>query len=73
MGRLTYEIRRLCGVMEGVRPNAFEEVTVRREAIAEACDRLDAEAEAARRFAFEEGRAEGRREAEACGKGARNG
>ena len=45
MERLTDGIRRLCGVMDGVRPNTFEEVTVRREAVAEACDALDAEVE----------------------------
>ena len=72
MERPTNGIRRLCGVMDGVRDNEFAEATVRKAAVAEACDMLDAEAEvllraeadAARRFAREEGRAEGRREAE---------
>ena len=63
--RLTDGIRRLCGVTDGVRDNEFAEATIRKAAVAEACDALDAEVEAARAFAFEEGRAEGRREAEA--------
>ena len=120
--RPTDDIRRACGIVEGMRDNEFAEATVRKAAVAEACDMLDeavsamlrrhraqvermadgrrarvarmrrhiedvqckcrarreeaahlraelaglrAEADAARRFAREEGRAEGRRDAEA--------
>lgn len=65
MERLTDGIRRLCGVMDGVRDNEFAEITVRKAAVAEACDRLDEAMGAARDLSREAGRVEGRWEAEA--------
>lgn len=53
--RLTDEIRRLCGVGSGVRPNEFATVEVRKAAIAKACDRVDAEVAAMRGRLMPEG------------------
>ena len=39
--RPTDGIRRLCGIVEGIRDNEFAETTVRKAAVAEECDRLD--------------------------------
>ena len=39
--RPTDGIRRLCGIVEGMRDNEFAEATVRKAAVAEECDRLD--------------------------------
>ena len=48
--RPTDGIRRLCGIVKGMRDNEFAEVTVRKAAVAEECDRLDEGVEAARRL-----------------------
>ena len=52
--RVTDGIRRLCGIVEGMRDNEFAEVTVRKAAVAEECDRLDEGFEAGREWSIEE-------------------
>ena len=58
--RPTDGIRRLCGIVEGMRDNEFAEATVRKAAVAEECDRLDGAVEAVRQDAWDEGFEAGR-------------
>lgn len=46
--RVTDGVRRLCGLVNGMRDNEFATVEVRKAAVAEECDRIDAEADAMR-------------------------
>lgn len=58
--RPTDGIRRLCGLVNGMRDNEFAEATVRKAAVAEECDRLDETVEAVRQDAWDEGFEAGR-------------